>query len=362
VREKRFTIRDLLALVTIIAVLFAIGVPAILRARAMSRRVSCSNNFKQIMLAIHNYHSAYKHLPSAMGGTGVGLTPRDGNANRLSGLISLLPFCLTDPTWEMISNPRHDGGIAYPPMGPVPWDKNYAPWKITYHPYICPSDTRGANFPDHPFGRTNAVFCIGDSVRNIHKPKPLNEVRGMFAPRHVTKFRNVINGLANTIAMTETATAQGRRVSGQFAVGMPASVVKTPQDCLNTLDSSRRDFYATNITLSDLGRGGNWADGAGGYSLMQTILPPNSPSCAIGGTAEVDGIFSASSRHPGGCHVAMGDGRVIFVTDTIECGDSAVSAPLFVSDASTWIESPYGLWGALGTRASKEVIETEYGR
>ena len=176
-KEKRFSIRDLLALITIIAVIFAFVVPAVLKARAIARRANCRNNFKQIMLAVHNYHSAYKVLPAAMGGS-------SGNATRLSGLIALTPFCEGQATWEAIANPLGANGATYPAMGPVPWNKNYPPWKTMFQVYRCPSETSSGNRPNHPFGLTNAVFCIGDSVLDIHKPKPLNEVRGMFAPRH----------------------------------------------------------------------------------------------------------------------------------------------------------------------------------
>jgi prepilin-type processing-associated H-X9-DG protein len=63
---------------------------------------------------------------------------------------------------------------------------------------------------------------------------------------------------------------------------------------------------------------------------------------------------TVSSRHQGGVHVLMGDGAVKFVTDSIEAGDSGAQPP------NPWNVqgqiSPYGLWGALGTRANKETV------
>ena len=56
----------------------------------------------------------------------------------------------------------------------------------------------------------------------------------------------------------------------------------------------------------------------------------------------------------------MGDGAVVFITDSIEAGDSDATIPYFFNAANQNLvggQSPYGLWGALGTRASKEVIE-----
>ena len=309
------------------------------------------------MLAIHNYHSAYKNLPSAMAGSGGGRGPMDSNANRLGGLIALLPFCEGQATWEEISNPQFGRRASYPAMGPVPWNKSYPPWKITLPVFRCPSDAAPAG---HPFGITNYVFCIGDNVKSIHQPKPKNDARGIFSPRVFVRFRDTLDGLSNTIAVSEVALKRGRPFEGQFATNMPASIGDSPIECLKTVDAKKPDFYAASIKLSDLGRGGNWADGAGGYSLMQTILPPNSPSCAIGGTAEVDGIYSASSRHEGGCHIGMSDGAVVFITNSIESGDPTAVPPTSVRDAAgAVIESPYGLWGALGTRASRETIAAQ---
>ena len=74
------------------------------------------------------------------------------------------------------------------------------------------------------------------------------------------------------------------------------------------------------------------------------------------------GVLPPSSRHPGGVHVLMGDGAVKFVTDSIEAGNSAEGT---VWDNGMGVRapgsfSPYGLWGALGTKANKEVIDAEF--
>ena len=87
-----------------------------------------------------------------------------------------------------------------------------------------------------------------------------------------------------------------------------------------------------------------------------------------GDTQEVDEAYQKytvappSSRHPGGCHILMGDGAVKFITDSIEAGDSSVgNVWLNGTNASApGRDSPYGLWGSLGTRANKEVIDGEF--
>jgi prepilin-type processing-associated H-X9-DG protein len=333
----RFSIRDLIVLITVLAVGLAVLVPAMLRNRDRMRSSMCRNNLKQLGLALHNYHSTYLSLPSAMSGT-------MSNAGRVSGLSSLLPFVEQQALWERISHAgRRDPN--FPDMGPVPWDKSFTPWLTEVSTYRCPVDTTKKTL----FGLTNYTFSLGDCAVGIHANTPQVQTRGAFAPRRFTRFHHFLDGTSHTIAMAELATARGRRVRGQFAIQLPKTYLLKPSECLQVVDARYPSDYASDRKLSDLGRGGNWAHGAAGYALVQTILPPNQPSCAISGNEAVDGFYSASSRHPRGCHVLFADGAVHFVTNSIDTGDLNAPPPTKVSG-----KSPYGVWGALGSRAGSE--------
>jgi prepilin-type processing-associated H-X9-DG protein len=90
-------------------------------------------------------------------------------------------------------------------------------------------------------------------------------------------------------------------------------------------------------------------------TFINTVLPPNSPSCSVGApetnTCGSWGIFSAQSYHSGGVNVSMLDGSVRFVSDTInaETAGSALSQKL---DG----ESDFGIWGAMGTPNGGESV------
>ena len=93
---------------------------------------------------------------------------------------------------------------------------------------------------------------------------------------------------------------------------------------------------------------------------FNTVRPPNSELC-FGGNASTIGTVSASSRHQGGAHIAMCDGAIVFLTDSIEIGwgyGNEGTVTSYGKDArAPGSKRPFGLWGALGTRSSNEIID-----
>ena len=315
----------------------------------------------------------------------------------LSIWVGLTPHIEQQGLWEQISNPNQEilstGGTRtppWPPMGPRTSQPDYSPWQVEIPTLRCPSDP-GVGAP--AFGRTNYAACLGDSAATMDqgqwaqsgfvvlKPVP-NPVaiasnasdRGVFVARRKMRFRDVLDGLSNTIFCGEIATDLGDRDKRTIgAIGHPSDEIRDePDHCEHdgNVSTSRPQFWsdgsdggvAPTLASDSEGRGFRWASGGTSYTAMNTILPPNKELC-LGGGASGDassmGVASASSRHPGGVHIMLGDTAVVFISDSIEAGD--------VHDTNVWVggtghstvgsRSPYGLWGALGTRASREVIE-----
>tara|TARA_R110002049_G_scaffold27321_1_gene93939 strand:+ start:32547 stop:33809 length:1263 start_codon:yes stop_codon:yes gene_type:complete len=412
-----FTLVELLVVIAIIGVLVGLLLPAVQAAREAARRMSCSNNFKQIGLAVHNYHSAYNQLPATMTGTTVGMTtrpqqytpPTAHNLHQLNWLVGLTPFFEQQALWEQISNPLDppdpmtgvpDGLPPYfQAMGPSPLMSlanhnsvgTYQPWLTNIPTLRCPSDP-GVGLPAQ--GRTNYAYCLGDAVlhtsaygvldaatgqpsssTNAQRLRASN--RGMIFPGiNPVKFRDVLDGLANTICAGEILTDIGDRDRRtQFgrpgtAVG-PASrrnganVYKAGEflKCRPFLDELRPLFWepgAPLVTNAENRRGYKWALGPPGMSGMNTILPPNAEVCS-GWDHVAAGVYPPSSRHQGGVHVLMGDGAVKFITDSIETGNlNGMTVCINGNCLPAGSESPFGLWGSLGTKASKEVIDEEF--
>ncbi|MGI9474549.1 MAG: DUF1559 domain-containing protein [Rubripirellula sp.] len=402
-----FTLVELLVVIAIIGVLVGLLLPAVQAAREAARRMSCSNNFKQIGLAIHNYHSAFKQLPTHMGGTSSDrntspseefLPPTGHNLFQLSALVSLTPFMEQQAIWNQISNPYQsvvNGTVVgtFQAMGPRPskalggsWghgNSPYEPWLTEIPTLRCPSDP-GVGLPAK--GRTNYVPCLGDSSRYCHTGERNNEgvvsagrarqarasQRGVFQPRKIgPKFRDVLDGLSNTIAMGEIITDLGDRDIRSHWGSVVRSGLRPWEaggatQCQQWIDPARPRFWSPTASVvggAEAKRGYSWALGNAAYTGFNTILPPNREVCmwSSGGS---EGIFPASSRHQGGCHVLMADGAIIFITDSIEAGNSnsaqvVLGSPGGASGLLPGSESPFGLWGALGTRASKETIEEQ---
>ncbi len=374
-----FTLVELLVVIAIIGVLVGLLLPAVQAAREAARRMQCSNNLKQLGLAMHNYHSAYNQLPRQCGGTGIGNAVKS-NLETLSAHVGLLPFFEQQALWERIVNPYDDGTNQYPAMGPAPYVGLYEPWRTQIGTLLCPSDLDRTAVTDT--GNSNYAFCLGDSFWNCNNDNDLyiRQNRGVFVYRTTMRFRDILDGLSNTIAMGENGRSAGaREIIGDlayFSTGTPSqnSVRNNPklEGWDNRVDPARPQYYAqsTEIT-SESGdvarsRGAAWASGLGMHTGVLTVFPPNGPSFQRGNAGNAaggaGGIFTMASRHVGGCHVLMTDGAVKFVTDSIDSGDLN-SAPVGVPYASAppiGAASNYGLWGSLGSRASKETIDTDF--
>ncbi|MGE3822050.1 MAG: DUF1559 domain-containing protein [Isosphaeraceae bacterium] len=358
-KRSAFTLIELLVVIAIIAVLIALLLPAVQSAREAARRSQCTNNLKQIGLALHNYESANGSftwnngvLTSTFPTIFNGRTPWDsGNGNEWSNfgsLTLLLPFMEQTATYNAINFGFGMNTFAGQSGSGYDAVQSTAIVQVIAS-LLCPSDSgRGRNSYRASNG-TNWDWWSRDSGAGaITRPQPGGQTIGTIAA--------ITDGTSNTIAFFERTRGDGdgsRYSPGDVYVGGPGSqwgiptyVVSNPADFTvlnNTLIPDCANYARTNRTNANnqwSWGGFYWASGEYTSTTGNFNLTPNSqtPDCsAWGGVGTGIGFFSARSRHPGGVNVTMADGSVRFIKDTV--------------NQRTWF--------ALATRSGGEVLSAD---
>lgn len=357
--RKGFTLVELLVVIAIIGILIGLLLPAVQAAREAARRMQCTNQIKQVSLALHNYVDANQSLPTMSPFAGAGW---DKYAP-YSVTIPLLPFMEENSRYSTIldlDRRRAEGSLST-------WDGFFSQpiWQERLTTIICPSEPNGSQPSVHAGNaRVNIVYSLGDGTSKLDAPythpnyinvstKKCN-TRGLFHQYDWKSLAACTDGTSNTAAVSESASApegywstavKGGSYSGSnFYTG---DLDCHPDVCLN----NARDPNDINRLRSgcDTWRCNFYQDGRP-WNGFHTVLPPNAPSCQATSNGYWGAIYPANSYHSGGVNVGMADGSVRFVSDTIDCGD--------LSKTSTQCTgaSPYGVWGAMGTPQGGETL------
>lgn len=359
-RDNGFTLVELLVVIAIIGVLVGLLLPAVQQAREAARRMQCSNHLKQLGLALHNYESTFKAIPPRKGGTrGPSSRPRIGhNYLRKSGFIPLLGFIEQGPMADMVSSGTTlSNGNYIPPGGPAGWygHPEWLPWRVQVPTLLCPSDTNPGRTGN--YGHNSYAFCMGDTLGPNFNSGNL-DTRGMFGNgRHYRRFRDITDGLSNTIAMSERAWPSGnygmRSANGESWKGVTVldpNILASPASCL--AQATGQQIFGVRYK----GRFGSmYSDGQAERVAFNTILAPNAISCVGNDNNNADsqsGVLNASSYHTGGVNVVLGDGSVTFVSDSVDTGNTAL--PPILNGPSV-----YGVWGAMGTIQGRESLSLQ---
>lgn len=334
-----FTLVELLVVIAIIGILVGLLLPAVQAAREAARRMSCSNNLKQIALAFHNYESTHKKVPRLASAVSNGGVMMPSNWNGYSAHTMLLPYIEQGNIYNRFTFQQFHYEVALKAPATIPPLYN---GNTPISAFICPSDLP---FPTSSSKQASTGWEQGDmgwnnygcsEGSNIGWDSPpgnapaLNagDQNGFFRRQIETRFGDIIDGLSNTIMMGEfnkgdnntsvfSVTAGDYPLGVAFPSGFPAKfptqnqVIAYGQSCQAASGSHR--------SLA----GFRWIAPGFYNTAINTLAPPNwqYPACmpCTGcGQGDSPGVWPARSRHTGGAMHAMGDGSVHFISNNVD--------------------------------------------
>ncbi|MDR1480627.1 MAG: DUF1559 domain-containing protein [Planctomycetaceae bacterium] len=367
-KKYGFTLVELLVVIAIIGVLIALLLPAIQAAREASRRSACQVKLKQLALATHNHQDAHQYLPQ-------GANKYNFNRYRYNAFAPMLPFLEQGALFDLFTTSFSSG---------EPWTGNTFTRANLTGITLCPSDNAGVTFKTRDANSlmtTNYRVCNGDWVDrgDIEKTYTVSSVsvdfsnsRGTFSLVREAQ-RDLVgigDGTSNTIMFSEGAIGIGgtetvfgaiKRINADLpSDDQSPKDVFAAQTCLSTKGSGY--YYTSTSDLSTDRIGMRLFDSYAQYTGFSTILPPNSPSCFITKVDEENGgvngrpqkscLITATSYHTNGVNVALADGSVRFVNESINWGGATALTARCVDGGA----SPFGIWGAMGSINGGEAV------
>jgi prepilin-type N-terminal cleavage/methylation domain-containing protein/prepilin-type processing-associated H-X9-DG protein len=318
--RSAFTLIELLVVIAIIAVLIGLLVPAVQKVREAASKLSCTNNMKQLGLAVISYHDANKRFPFGKGPS----YPGKPVYARWSAHSQLLPYIEQDNLYQMIDftfppeTPGMGGLLPFMPAYSNPGGQNAVASRTKVNVFLCPSDPVSEP-PDWP-GQNNyyasqglAFLCdLSGSLPSTIAPGERPD--GPFHYLSTTRFASIKDGTSTTAFFSEKRRGTGNPDPRTDMFTMPN------QSTLATAYSTCMSLPLTAIPLTSK-QGYSWVMGEMCCTTYNHVAPPNSRTCAgigfPGNMANMGMVVPPSSGHTGGVNVLFGDGSVRFVNDSV---------------------------------------------
>jgi prepilin-type N-terminal cleavage/methylation domain-containing protein/prepilin-type processing-associated H-X9-DG protein len=324
-KRSAFTLIELLVVIAIIAVLIGLLLPAVQAGREAARRIHCTNNLKQLALALQNYADVNGVLPMGVMASNCEYIP--GLCGSHGIFVAMLPQLEQQPLFNSVN---FDRNLYLAPNSTIFGTGVKTLW--------CPSDNTSDRYEISDLNETtqNRIYLTsyvanaGTWINYSLNPARTRQNNGLFWPISSVRLADVTDGLSHTIALGERSHA--------------------------LLTSDTAYYWSW------------WADGDIGDTVFSTLYPMN-PQRRIkdGSLPFTDTLYwtsSASSLHPGGANFAMLDGSVHFVKESIDCWsiDPATNLPFGLSQGGNPVlyfcgpELRWGVYQKLATRNFSDLV------
>jgi prepilin-type N-terminal cleavage/methylation domain-containing protein len=278
--RRAFTLIELLVVIAIIAVLIGLLLPAVQKIREAANRMKCSNNLKQLGLAMHNYHDAFQHFP-----------PGDAAAGPYgTWQVSILPFIEQDNLFRLYVNFGNAQltGIAFD----SPVNQTNVTSKVL--PLLtCPSDPNAGQFMPLGVSLHNYAVNFGNTTRTQLLFKGVTFGGAPFSLNNKTfRIADVTDGTSNTLLASEVLQ------------GISKTGITDMRGCTWWGHTAGFEgYFGPNSTSAD--------------SFQSRTLCNNLPDQGLPCVVTAVSQFGARSKHAGGVNAALCDSSVRFFTNNV---------------------------------------------
>jgi len=348
IQRAGFTLIELLVVIAIIAVLISLLLPAVQSAREAARRAQCTNNLKQLALAAHNYLSSVDCFPMGL----LDQLSGDQPGTLWTSYGPMLPLTQYTEQMPLFNAMNFNLNVYDRPNTTISATGLKTLW--------CPSDPGVDDGYTYPTGYDILGTATGAGIPEIMRYSSyagnagtwLNTQFGSLGPQgqngvfysySVTKLAQITDGTSNTIMFAEHTRA-----------------------IENTGDQVGWHW---------------WTSGNYGDTIFTAFFPINPQKKLPYGVNDETGpsntVVAASSMHPGGANVALCDGSVRFIKETVSCWQNSTTSPgtptgmtlttvpdpaLNGSNVNVWVAGPlarFGVWQQLASRNGGEVVSAD---
>ncbi len=315
--KSGFTLIELLVVIFIIGLLAGLLLPAVQSAREASRRAQCTNNVKQLGLALANYEQAHAYYPSICAHSSQAQT---FSAHYYSPMARMLPELEQEPLFNTIN-------FTWIPSDSRALWANQTAMNTRIDGFLCPSDGPASVVPG--FGRVNYRFGTGPSPWTAPGDIYPDSWSGAFSAHRFYRPADFTDGLSQTIGASERL--QGGWMLGRFKTGGDFLITKT--EIMSHAHNGAADWAVSVCSAAPMTdpvetrSGETWFISGFPFSDYNHCATPNhpAPDCTLFGFSDADlhtrtlysGVFSASSRHAGGVNTLFMDGSVHFVINSV---------------------------------------------